>query len=945
MAAMVKPLRWTPQLAQQFWDGVAQIDSMERMSFARLAGPALVEFMAPWIRPDEELLDFGGGSGHLVQLLLSAGYRAAAADPSAKREEATALALSGDARFLGLIAPTEQRAFDFVVCTEVIEHVLEEDMLGFMRGLRRRVKQGGRLLLSTPFQEDLGVDRVYCPVCDHSFHRWQHQRSWTVAQICALMQQHGFVTEWVGLVGFADVTVIRDFNRRRRTNEDWEWGHALPDGQVVPIIGRGDHIIYIGRMEEHPMSLEQPERLLAAGLQHARRLRTRPIVVVPSQTVSVDAPTVIVAGDLLGFGETVVEPSGDVARERLTDVTVNGDSTLVFPASLERFDRAVADGRLPHTESALVFESGEWRHVRPIPPQMLLAPTTARRRPVTTRLQQKVDRDFPDIARALREVRWARRLQPRFDRREDTVATTLQHPGDFPFRMSHAIEGRVLLAIGTLGSGGAERQLVNTAEGLRSRGIEDVHVLVNYLYDDPSKGFYLERAKASAQSVHETPKVNHSRTPWVLSQPDLREALGDGLLSLILNDAEVIRRLSPQVVHASLDWTSITVGMAAVLAGVPHVFLSGRNLSPLHFAFFQWFMYPCYRALARCPEVHFLNNSDAGRRDYAAWLGLEPERISVLRNGLHAGDFSPVDEADRDQARTALGLPSFAKVVAGALRLSPEKQPLLWIDTAARIHRQCGDAAFLLCGIGPMEEQVRRHAAAKGLDGHIQFLGARSDIRTVLAASDLVLQTSLQEGTPNVLIEAQACGVPVVTTPAFGAAEAVEDGISGRVVAGSAAALADAAVSLLRDESARARARVAGPRFIEARFGFERMIRDTLVAYHAAGIRWAGDLLPAEQRYRHYARLVDIRADSGHGWLVELPHHKAFSDSLTQPERSRLVVLEDEVILGPAHATHDIVCQVGKGAYVHWGDSLYFSSSDNSDPTRNGRIYAVFLAD
>jgi hypothetical protein len=105
---MVRPLRWTPQLVQQFWDGVAQIDSMERVSFAHLAGPALVEFMTPWIPPDAELLDFGGGSGHLVQLLVSAGYRAAATDPSAKREEATAKTLSGDGRFLGLIPPTSR---------------------------------------------------------------------------------------------------------------------------------------------------------------------------------------------------------------------------------------------------------------------------------------------------------------------------------------------------------------------------------------------------------------------------------------------------------------------------------------------------------------------------------------------------------------------------------------------------------------------------------------------------------------------------------------------------------------------------------------------------------------------------------------------------------------------------------------------------------------------
>jgi glycosyltransferase involved in cell wall biosynthesis len=675
------------------------------------------------------------------------------------------------------------------------------------------------------------------------------------------------------------------------------------------------------------LSLEDPERLLATGLLRAQQLGAEPIVVVPSRSVGVRAPTMIVADDLLDFEGRVHD-----ARKM-----------LVFPAPLERLERAVAEGRLPKTDTALVFENGQWHRAKPIERQTVRVSTVPRRRSVTgshPRLRRRVNA----INHRLREVPWARRLQPRFDRREAIVAAALQHPGDFPSRMSYVIEGRVLLAIGTLGSGGAERQLVNTAEGLKSRGVEDVHVLVNYLYDDPSKAFYLERARACTQSVHETPKVDYSGSSWLRAQPELREALGDGLLSLILNDAHVIRRLSPEVVHASLDWTNITVGIAALLCGVPHVFLSGRNLSPLHFSFFQWFMYPCYRALERCSGVHFLNNSDAGRRDYARWLGLDPERISVLRNGLHVGDFPLVDDSHRQQARTALGLSSSAKVVAGIFRLSPEKQPLVWIDTAGFILQQCPDALFLLCGIGAMEEQVRRHAAAKGLDGRIQFLGARSDIRVILAASDLVLQTSLQEGTPNVLLEAQACGIPVVTTAAFGAAEAVEDGISGRVVTGSPAALAEAAVSILHDESARARTRTAGPRFIEGRFGFDRMIRDTLAAYAGAGCSWAGGQLPAELRHRGFARLTDIRADSGHGWLAKLPSHKASSDSLTHPNRSTLVVLEDEVRLGPAHSTHDTVRRIGKGAYSHWGDCLYFSSSDNSDPTRNGRVYAVLLA-
>src|SRR5262249_45353549 len=155
------------------------------------------------------------------------------------------------------------------------------------------------------------------------------------------------------------------------------------------------------------------------------------------------------------------------------------------------------------------------------------------------------------------------------------------------------------------GSGGAERQLINTAEGLVQRGFDDVHILVNNLHDDPASSFYLERAKTFARSVHATPKPDVAIDPWVLQRPDLRAALPDGITALILSDAKVIRELAPEVVHCNLDWTNITVGMAAVLAGVPHVFVSGRNLSPRYFAFFQWFMYPCYRALARCAGVHF----------------------------------------------------------------------------------------------------------------------------------------------------------------------------------------------------------------------------------------------------------------------------------------------------------------------------------------------------
>src|SRR5262249_60276775 len=67
----------------------------------------------------------------------------------------------------------------------------------------------------------------------------------------------------------------------------------------------------------------------------------------------------------------------------------------------------------------------------------------------------------------------------------------------------------------------------------------------------------------------------------------------------------------------------------------------------------------------------------------------------------------------------------------------------------------------------------------------------------------------------------------------------------------------------------------------------------------------------------------------------------AAGDTLDAPRSSRLMVCEDGSPLGPAHSTHDDIRATGNGQFSHWGDTLYFSASDNSDPNSNGRKYTV----
>jgi hypothetical protein len=85
-------------------------------------------------------------------------------------------------------------------------------------------------------------------------------------------------------------------------------------------------------------------------------------------------------------------------------------------------------------------------------------------------------------------------------------------------------------------------------------------------------------------------------------------------------------------------------------------------------------------------------------------------------------------------------------------------------------------------------------------------------------------------------------------------------------------------------------------------------------------------------------RFVPLRAfekDSGFAWSVALPELQQWSDDLDRPSVSRLVVLEDDRPLGPAHAMHDVIRQHGSGRYSHWRDRVYMSTRDGSDPNRN----------
>jgi glycosyltransferase involved in cell wall biosynthesis/SAM-dependent methyltransferase len=110
---------------------------------------------------------------------------------------------------------------------------------------------------------------------------------------------------------------------------------------------------------------------------------------------------------------------------------------------------------------------------------------------------------------------------------------------------------------------------------------------------------------------------------------------------------------------------------------------------------------------------------------------------------------------------------------------------------------------------------------------------------------------------------------------------------------------------------------------------------------------WSGWGTPGQNPAENWGLTRELTGpftpDGGCCWRVNVPDYQAFADSTADGRRSSLLVCEDGQPLGPAHALHGHIREQGRGAYSHWGEALYFSTSDHTDPNRNGRRYAVRL--
>lgn len=399
-----------------------------------------------------------------------------------------------------------------------------------------------------------------------------------------------------------------------------------------------------------------------------------------------------------------------------------------------------------------------------------------------------------------------------------------------------SLQSRIVHLIGSLQPGGAERQLCNCVVGARRLGYEvTVLLLFKPTGEHDHYGEILAKEGVTVRVAGETfnPRFESDlkKIPGgeasLASIPEEFCPFAIDVLGELLSDP-------PDIFHSWLDHPNIWSGVSALLANIPLIILSTRNVNPTHFPYLASpYFHAMYKQFARSPSVKFINNSHAGADDYANWLNMPKEKFKVVLNGVNFSGLSRAPDQDVTNFRNDLGIPADGKIIAGVFRLSEEKQPLVFLEVVRRILSQHSNVFAVIAGIGPLEQELVKFVMVHDLGGRIFYLGRRTDVATIFSSATLKLLCSLQEGTPNVLLESQWLGCPVVSTKVGGAVDAVSHGETGLLVdVGDIDGLENAALMLLENPGMRASMAGAGPAFIRNRFGMDRMVQETIAIYN-----------------------------------------------------------------------------------------------------------------
>ncbi|HEY7348001.1 MAG TPA: glycosyltransferase [Ktedonobacterales bacterium] len=330
---------------------------------------------------------------------------------------------------------------------------------------------------------------------------------------------------------------------------------------------------------------------------------------------------------------------------------------------------------------------------------------------------------------------------------------------------------RILYLMEQLDMGGAERRFVRMARMLNR---DQMQLVVGVL----RPGGALE-ADLHSLGVEIVPFTRHGRF-----DP-----------SPVWRLAHYVRKERIDVVHA-MHWLSSLVAMLAAWQ-IPHLAVIGSTVN----LFYDKAPAGKYRLMLDhlfWRRMDYMAVNALALRDYLVQRRFPEKRLMVIANGVDIPDTARLSPATREAARAALGVPPHAPLIGTVARLEPAKNLQMLLHAARAVCARFPDARFVLVGNGSERAPLEALAATLGISEKVLFTGEVAHSDLVLPAFDVFVLCSRFEGMPNVLLEAGAWGLPLISTPVGGTVEIVLDEKTGFLTPmGDAPALAERIGALL----------------------------------------------------------------------------------------------------------------------------------------------------
>jgi glycosyltransferase involved in cell wall biosynthesis len=292
-----------------------------------------------------------------------------------------------------------------------------------------------------------------------------------------------------------------------------------------------------------------------------------------------------------------------------------------------------------------------------------------------------------------------------------------------------------------------------------------------------------------------------------------------------------LRRVRPHIAHTHSSKAGILGRIAAAACRAPivihqphgHVFYG--YFGSLASRIFVWIE----RVAARITD-RIITLTELGKQDHIRY-GIGPADLFVpIPCGIDLARFSG-DKADGQALRAELGLRPDERLVLWAGRLTPIKGCDVFLRACALVAPRRPGARFYILGDGPLAGELKALSSALGLDDAVRFMGQQSNIPTWMAAADLFVLSSLNEGLGRVLLEAMASHTPIVATAVGGVGEIVDTGVTGILVPPSdPERLSEGMLTLLHDHET---ASMYGKNGYEKvrEYDTERMVEKTALLY------------------------------------------------------------------------------------------------------------------